>query len=95
MKTESLYFPFQNLGLNPPDEFKIAARYVLGIEFNKQIEASQKSVNDHELQEAIDINNEAKMLGVKLDKKLANTVFTEKVTDAMYALSKKILKSIL
>ena len=81
-------FHFKNLGLNPPDEFKIAARYVLGIEFNKQLEASEKSLNDHEMQEAIDIHNEAKMLGVKLDKKLANTIFTEKVTDAMYALSK-------
>lgn len=40
------------------------------------------------MQEAIDIHNEAKMLGVKLDKKLANTIFTEKVTDAMYAFVK-------
>ena len=81
-------FHFKNLGLNPPDEFKIAARYVLGIEFNKQFEGFSKTVNDHEMQEAIDINNEAKMLGVTLDKKLANNVFTEKITDAMYALAK-------
>lgn len=81
-------FHFKNLGLNPPDEFKIAAKYVLGVEFNKQIEYSQKTIHEHELQEAIDIYNEAKMLGVSLDKKLANTVFTEKVTDAMYELAK-------
>ena len=81
-------FHFKNLGLNPPDEFKIAAKYVLGIEFNKQFEGFAKAVNDHEMQEAIDINNEAKMLGVTLDKKLANNVFTEKITDAMYALAK-------
>ena len=81
-------FHFKNLGLNPPDEFKIAARYVLGIEFNKQFEDAEKIINEHDLQEAIDINNEAKMLGVKLDKKLANNIFTEKITDAMYALAK-------
>lgn len=81
-------FHFKNLGLNPPDEFKIAAKYVLGIEFNKQLENSRKSLNDHEFQEAIDINNEAKILGISLDKKLANTIFTEKITDAMYALAK-------
>lgn len=81
-------FHFKNLGLNPPDEFKIAAKYVLGIEFNKQLENSRKSLSDHELQEAIDINNEAKVLGISLDKKLANNIFTEKVTDAVYALAK-------
>ena len=81
-------FHFKNLGLNPPDEFKIAAKYVLGIEFNKQLENSRKSMNDHEFQEAIDINNEAKSLDINLDKKLANSIFTEKITDAMYALAK-------
>lgn len=81
-------FHFKNLGLNPPDEFKIAAKYVLGIEFNKQLENSRKSLNDHEFQEAIDINNEAKSLDINLDKKLANSIFTEKITDAMYALAK-------
>ena len=79
---------FKNLGLTPPDEFKIAAKYVLGVEFNKQIEDYQKSMNEHDLQEAIDLYNEAKWLGVSLDKKLANTVFTEKITDAMYDLAK-------
>ena len=77
-------FHFKNLGLNPPDEFKIAAKYVLGIEFNKQLENSRKSMNNHELQEAIDINNEAKSLDINLDKKLANSIFTEKITDAIY-----------
>ena len=81
-------FHFKNLGLTPPDEFKIAARYVLGIEFNKQFENDEKVINEHDLQEAIDINNEAKMLDIKLDKKLANKIFTEKITDAMYALAK-------
>ena len=79
---------FKSLGLAPPDEFKIAARYVLGVDFNKQIEDYQKSMNEHDLQEAIDIYNEAKWLGVSLDKKLANNVFTEKITDAMYDLAK-------
>lgn len=81
-------FHFKNLGLNPPDEFKIAAKYVLGMEFNKQLENSRKSFNDHELQEAIDINKEAKLLGIDLDKKLANHIFTEKISDAVYALAK-------
>ena len=81
-------FHFKNLGLTPPDEFKIAARYVLGIEFSKQFENADKIINEHDLQEAIDINNEAKMLDITLDKKLANKIFTDKVTDAMYALAK-------
>ena len=81
-------FHFKNLGLNPPDEFKIAAKYVLGMEFNRQLENSRKSFNDHELQEAIDINKEAKLLGIELDKKLANNIFTEKISDAVYALAK-------
>ena len=81
-------FHFKNLGLNPPDEFKIAARYVLGIEFNKQFENEEDCLNEHALQEAIDIHNEAKILDIKLDKKLANKIFTEKINEAMYALAK-------
>lgn len=81
-------FHFKNLGLKPPDEFKIAARYVLGMEFNKQFENEDNAFNMHDMQEAIDINNEAKLLDIKLDKKLANTLFTERINDAMYALAK-------
>lgn len=81
-------FHFKNLGLNPPDEFKIAAKYVLGMEFNKQFENEDNVFSQHDLQEAIDINNEAKLLDIKLDKKLANTMFTERINDAMYALAK-------
>lgn len=79
---------FKNLGLNPPDEFKIAAKYVLGQEFNKLFEDIQNSMNEHDLQEAIDVNNEAKMLDIQLDKKLANRIFTEKISEAMYTLAK-------
>ena len=85
---KSTIFHYKNLGLNTPDEFKIAAKYVLGVDFNKQFEAFGKHFNEHELQEAIDINNEAKILDIKLDKKLANQIFTEKINDAMYALAK-------
>ena len=81
-------FHFKNLGLNPPDEFKIAAKYVLGIEFNKQFENADALFDEHDLQEAIDINNEAKILDIKLDKKLANRIFTEKINEAMYTLAK-------
>lgn len=81
-------FHFKNLGLTPPDEFKIAARYVLGIEFNKLIQNCEKTINEHDLQEAIDVNNEAKALDIQLDKKLANAIFSEKITDAMYVLAK-------
>lgn len=82
-------FHFKNLGLNPPDEFKIAAKYVLGMEFNKHLQCCEKNnFNEHDLLEAIDIDSEAKLIGIKLDKKLANTIFTEKITDAMSALAK-------
>lgn len=81
-------YHYKSLGLDPPNEFKIATTYTLGREFNEYIEKSKDEININDIMSAIDINSEAKNIGIKLDKKYANSVFTEKITDAVFNVAK-------
>ena len=42
----------------------------------------------HDIQAAIDINEQAKTIGIQLDKKAANTIFGEKIYKAVFELAK-------
>ena len=81
-------YHYKSLGLDPPNEFKIATSYTLGKEFNEYIEKCKDSININDIMSAIDINSEAKNIGIKLDKKYANSVFTEKITNAIFNVAK-------
>ena len=75
---DSIYH-LQSLGVTIPDEFKISAGYALSHKFNELIVESE-GFPDHEiLQQAMDINYEAKRIGIKLDKKTSNDLMAKKI----------------
>jgi len=68
------------LGLKVPSEFKIAAEYSLSRYFNDIISNVDDIANPELLQEAIDINLEAKKLGVKLNLEPAEKIYSSHLT---------------
>lgn len=76
---KSSIYHMQSLGLAIPDEFKIAAEYALSRKFNELIKDSNGFVEPAVLQQATDINYEAKSMGIKLDKQPSNKIFSKKI----------------
>ena len=72
-------YHLQGLGLSIPDEFKISAEYALSHKFNDIVVHSGGFVEDDLIQQAIDINFEAKKIDIKLDKSPSNLVFSKKI----------------
>ena len=72
-------YHLQGLGLNIPDEFKISAGYVLSHKFNEIVEHSDGFLDEEIIQQAKDLNYEAKKIDIKLDKSKANNIFSGKV----------------
>ncbi len=72
-------YHMQNLGLEIPDEFKIAATYTLSHKFNDLVAHSGGFVDPAILQQAYDINYEAKKMGIKLDRTPSNSIFAKKI----------------
>lgn len=79
---------FKNLGLEVPPAYKLAAQYTLSQDFNKIFKQKNCLEQKDLIQEACDINNEAKSLDVTIDKKegkklLSDTIFklTKEFTD--------------
>ena len=52
------------------------------------MEKCKDSLNINDIMSAIDINSEAKNIGINLDKRYANSLFTEKITDAVFNVAK-------
>ncbi len=72
-------YHMQNLGLNIPNEFKISATYALSHKFNDLVVHSGGYVDPALLQQAYDINYEAKKMDIKLDKTPSNKIFAKKI----------------
>lgn len=81
-------YHYNSLGLEAPKEFKIATAYTLSREFNLLMQNFDKYLLPHDIQAAIDINEQAKTIGIQLDKKAANTIFGEKIYKAVFELAK-------
>ena len=75
---DSIYH-LQSLGLAIPDEFRISAGYALSKKFNDLIIDSEGYPDHETLQQAMDINYEAKRIGIKLDKKQSNEIMGRKI----------------
>ena len=86
----SSIYNLQSLGLKVPNEFKIAAQYILNQEFNKIIKPYEEYIDEDTLPGAIDILTEANMLGVELDKSMANEIFSKKITEKIYRFASKL-----
>ncbi len=69
----------QELGVELPEEFKIAAKYALSKKFNDIVTEAGGFVDEADLQVIKGINYEAKIINVKLDKSQANKIFAKKI----------------
>ena len=69
-------YHLQGLGLKIPDEFKISAAYALSHKFNDIVVHSSGFVEEDLIQQATDINYEAKKIDIQLDKSPSNIVFS-------------------
>lgn len=78
------------LGLPVPSEFKIAAEYTLSHSFNGIITNIDDVENHESLQEAIDINEEAKNLGIHLERKPAEEVYSRHITQKVQELASNL-----
>ncbi len=72
-------YHLQGLGLNIPDEFKISATYALSKKFNDLVVHSDGFLEEDVIQQAKDINFEAKRIGIKLDKQKSNEIYARKI----------------
>ncbi len=80
-------YHMQNLGLTIPNEFKIAASYALSHKFNDLVMHSGGFVDPAILQQAFDINYEAKKMDILLDKTPSNKIFAKKILQNINRLS--------
>ena len=76
-------YNLQGLGLKIPDEFKISAGYALSHKFNDIVAHSCGFLESDLIQQAMDINFEAKKMDVTLDKKPSNAIFSKKILQNM------------
>ena len=81
-------YHMQNLGLAIPNEFKISATYAMSQKFNDLVIHSGGFVDPGVMQEACDINAEAKKMDIKLDKTESNEIYARKVQQNIIRLSK-------
>lgn len=72
-------YQMQSLGLEIPREFKISAQYVLTKQFNDMFVDSKGFFNQDILQQASDINFEAKRIGIEIDKSPTAKIFSKKI----------------
>ena len=91
---ESLYnegkgsiYHMQSLGLKIPEEFRISAEYVLTKQFNDLFVESKGFLDSDILQQASDINFEAKRIGIEIDKTPTSKVFSKKIAQNINRLS--------
>lgn len=76
-------YNLQGLGLKIPDEFKISAGYALSHKFNDIVAHSGGFLESDLIQQAMDINFEARKMDVTLDKKTSNAIFSKKILQNM------------
>ena len=72
-------YHLQGLGLKIPDEFKISAAYALSHKFNYIVVHSGGFLDEDSIQQATDLNYEAKKIDIQLDKTPSNKIFSKKI----------------
>ncbi len=80
-------YQMQGLGLKIPEEFKISAQYVLTKQFNELFSQSKGFIDADIIQQAADINFEAKRIGVEIDKTQTSKIFSKKIAQNINRLS--------
>ena len=72
-------YHLQSLGLDIPNEFKISAAYALSHKFNDLVAGCDGFLDDDLIQQAKDLNYEAKRIGIQMDKQQSNKIFGTKI----------------
>ena len=72
-------YHLQGLGLKIPDEFKISAAYALSHKFNDIVVHAGGFLDEDSIQQATDLNYEAKKIDIQLDKTPSNKIFSKKI----------------
>lgn len=80
-------YQMQTLGLEIPKEFKISAQYVLTKQFNDLFVDSRGFLDNDIIQQASDINFEAKRIGIEIDKTPTSKIFSKKIAQNINRLS--------
>ena len=80
-------YQMQTLGLEVPKEFKISAQYVLTKQFNDLFVDSKGFLDTEIIQQASDINFEAKRIGIDIDKTPTAKIFSKKIAQNINRLS--------
>lgn len=83
-------YQMQSLGLSVPDEFKLAAGYALARQFNELMYDSNSYLDPDVIQMAADISFEAKKIGVTIDKKPTEDMFSHKLLQNINRLANSI-----
>lgn len=81
-------YHMQNLGLEIPNEFKIAAGYALSHKYNDLLADSDGFVEASVIQEIQDINFEAKKMNIEIDKTPSNKNFAKRILRNLNRLTK-------
>ena len=80
-------YQMQTLGLDIPKEFKISAQYVLTKQFNDLFVESRGFLDADIIQQASDLNFEAKRIGIEIDKEPTSKIFSKKIAQNINRLS--------
>ena len=83
-------YQMQSLGLSIPDEFKLAAGYTLARQFNNLMSESKSYLDPQIIQQAADINFEAKNIGIEIDKQPTAKLFSHKLLQNINRLASSI-----
>jgi len=81
-------YHMQSLGLEIPDEFKIAAQYAMSRKYNELLSHSDGFVEKSIIQQISDINFEANKMNIKIDKTPSNKNFAKRIITNINRLTK-------
>ena len=81
-------YHMQNLGLEIPNEFKIAAAYAMSQKYNDLISHSDGFVENTIIQQIMDLNAEAKKINIQIDKSPSNKKKTKRILVNLNRLTK-------
>ena len=72
------------LGIDIPEVYKLAARYTLSQDFNELFKNPSNVFDDNIIQHAIEINNEAMLFKIQINKLQTEKIFSEEIQKTIY-----------
>ncbi len=78
-----------SLGINVPQEYKLAAQYTLSQDFNELFEDRTNINDENVIQRAVEIIEEAADFKVEINKEPTGKIFSDEIQHAIYGFTKK------